>query len=163
MLADQVLGLAPVVLAGQHAGLDHRAGQFRQQRERRGQAADRVAERLVVRERVVERAAEAVGDARRDRAVEELDPEALGQRGADLAPAGAVGRGDGDERRRGAEVSPADDVHPAAAPPRPRRRSRTSSPTFANGSIVTASPSRLQTPAITPSTSSTGENQPPGR
>ena len=33
----------------------------------------------------------------------------------------------------------------------------------ANGSIVTSSPSRAQTPAITPSTSSTGENQPPGR
>jgi hypothetical protein len=32
-----------------------------------------------------------------------------------------------------------------------------------NGSIVTASPSRDQTPAITPSISSTGENHPPGR
>ena len=100
VLADERLGLAPVVLARQHAGLDHRAGQLRQQRERGGQPPDRVAERLVVGERVVERDGEPLGDPRRDRAVEELDAEALGQRGADLAPAGAVGGGDGDERRR---------------------------------------------------------------
>ena len=45
-----------------------------------------------MRERVVEADLEPVGDARRDRAVEELDAEALGERGTDLAPAGAVGR-----------------------------------------------------------------------
>ena len=105
VLLDQPLGLAPVVLARQIAGLDHRAGQLGQQRERGDEAADRVAERLVVGERVVERHLQAVGDARRDRAVEELDPEALGDRGADLAPAGPVGGGDGDERRRAAEIS----------------------------------------------------------
>src|SRR3954447_11635210 len=41
--------------------------------------------------------------------------------------------------------------------------SRTSSPSGPNGSTLTASSSRRQTPAITPSTSSTGENQPPVR
>ena len=107
VLADQPLGLAPVVLARQVAGLDHRAGQLGQQREGGDEAPDRVAERLVVGERVVERHPQAVGDARRDRAVEELDAEALGHGGTDLAPAGAVGGGDGDERRRGAEISSA--------------------------------------------------------
>ena len=56
-------------------------------------------------ERVVQRDLQAIGDARRDRAVEELDPEALGHGGADPAPAGAVCGGDGDERRRAAEIS----------------------------------------------------------
>jgi hypothetical protein len=58
-----------------------------------------------VGERVVERAAEAVGDLCRDRSVEEFDAETLGQRGTDQAAAGPVGRGDGDERCRAAEVS----------------------------------------------------------
>jgi hypothetical protein len=45
-----------------------------------------------VGERVVEADLEPVGDAGRDRAVEELDAETLGERGTDLAPACAVGR-----------------------------------------------------------------------
>ena len=122
MLADQPLGLAPVVLARQHAGLDHRAGQLGQQRERGDEPADRVAERLVVRERVVDRHLQAVGDAGRDRAVEELDAEALGEGGADLAPAGPVGRGDGDERRRGAEISSGAVVSVPVAQAAARRR-----------------------------------------
>jgi hypothetical protein len=58
-----------------------------------------------VGERVVDRDVQAVGDLRGDRAVEELDVEAACERGADAAPAGAIGGGDGDKRRRGAEVS----------------------------------------------------------
>jgi hypothetical protein len=45
-----------------------------------------------VGERVVDRDLEPVRDARRDRAVEELDAEAVSESRADLAPAGSVGR-----------------------------------------------------------------------
>ena len=139
VLADQLLGLAPVVLARQHAGLDHRARQLRQQRERRrrgGRSRRRATRRGRARRRA---AAEPVGDARRDRAVEELDAEALGQRGADLAPAGAVGRGDGDERRRAAEISPTSTSGaPGSRAASASAASRTSALTgLPNGSIVT--------------------------
>jgi hypothetical protein len=107
VLADQLLRLAPIVLAGVVAGLDHGSGQLGQQRERGHEAADRVPERLVVRERLVDRHRQPVGDARGDRAVEELDPETIGHGGPDLAPACAIGRGDGDERRRRAQIIPA--------------------------------------------------------
>jgi hypothetical protein len=87
------------------ARLRHRARQLRQQRERGDEAADRVPERLVVGECLVEWDLQAIGDAVRDRAIQELDAEAPGDRGADLAPACAVGRGDGDERGRGAQTT----------------------------------------------------------
>ena len=140
-----------------------RARELRQQREGRGQAADRVPERSSWASALSSETCRRSATRGRDRRSRNSTPRPPRERGADAAAAGPVGGGDRYERRHAAQpsspISICGETRGLGLRGGPHGRIERRERLDRQRAVAL----ERHTPAITPSTSKTGENQPPGR